>query len=98
MTEMMLTGRRVSADEALRFGLVDYVVPRGMANSRAKELATTIASHSRMSNHLAIHAIGHIDEMPEASGLFTEALASALIRYGSDARQGVEAFLKKKQS
>lgn len=41
--DMILTGRTVAADEALRFGLVDRVVPDGTALSAAIELATSLA-------------------------------------------------------
>lgn len=42
--ELILTGRPVDADEALRIGLVNEVVPRGDALSRALELAEQLAS------------------------------------------------------
>lgn len=97
MTEMMLTGRRLSAQEALNFGLVDYVVPAGGDLARAQELAKTIATNSEMSNYLAINAIGRIADAPEETGLFTESMSSALIRYGADAKTGVDEFLSKEK-
>jgi enoyl-CoA hydratase len=42
--DLILTGRGVSADEALRMGLVDRVVPKGSAREAAEELARRIAS------------------------------------------------------
>ena len=41
--EMLLTGRRMSADEALRWGLINRVVPLNQLLDSARELATTIA-------------------------------------------------------
>ncbi len=40
--EMLLTGRRLSADEALRLGLVNHITPKGGALAKAKEIAADI--------------------------------------------------------
>jgi enoyl-CoA hydratase len=41
--DLILTGRKVEAEEALRIGLCEYTVPEGEARARAEELARTIA-------------------------------------------------------
>jgi len=41
--EIILTGRKVPAEEALRIGLCEYVVPRGKARAEAEALAEEIA-------------------------------------------------------
>lgn len=42
--DLILTGRKVDADEALRIGLCEYVVPEGYARDRAESLARDIAA------------------------------------------------------
>ena len=41
--DLILTGRKVEAEEALRIGLCEYVVPEGQSRARAEELAHQIA-------------------------------------------------------
>jgi crotonobetainyl-CoA hydratase len=42
--DMLLTGRWMEADEALRWGLINWVVPQAEVMSRARELAATLAA------------------------------------------------------
>src|SRR5205814_3060233 len=42
--ELVITGRRIDAEEALRIGLVNEIVPRGQALARAQELARPIVA------------------------------------------------------
>ena len=44
--EMLMTGRRLGADEALRLGLINHVTPKGGALAKAKEIAADILEAS----------------------------------------------------
>ena len=97
-TEMMLTGRRVSAEEGQALGLSHYLVEEGEAFDKAVELAETIAENAPMVNAMVLGAIGRIADMPKQEGLFTESVASALTQTSGDARTGMEAFLDRREA
>lgn len=97
-TEMMLTGRRVSAEEGQALGLSHYLVEEGEAFDKAVELAETIADNAPMVNAMVLGAIGRIADMPKQEGLFTESVASALTQTSGDARTGMEAFLDRREA
>lgn len=95
-TEMMLTGRRVSAEEGQALGLSHYLVGDGEALDKAIELAGTVAGNAPMVNTMVIGAIGRIADMSRQEGLFTESVASALTQTSADARAGIEAFFERR--
>ncbi|MEP2532944.1 crotonase/enoyl-CoA hydratase family protein [Shimia sp.] len=96
MIEMMLTGRKYNAEDALALGLTHYVVSEGEALARAQELARQIASNAPLSNYVMIQALSRIEDMDKAGGLFTESLCAALTHTSPDAVEGLQAFLQKR--
>ena len=96
MTEMMLTGRRLKAEEGHSLGLSHYLVDDGEAFGKAMELAETIAGNAPLANKMMLNAIQRIDRMGESEGYFVESLASALTQTSEDAREGMRAFLEKR--
>ncbi len=96
MTEMMLTGRKYSADEGLALGLAHYSVGEGEALALAEQLAGKIARNAPMSNYLMVQSIARINDMSQSDGLFTESLAAALSQTTPDAEEGLRAFLEKR--
>ena len=96
MVEMMLTGRKYGADEGLALGLAHYAVGEGEALPMAQDLARKIASNAPLSNYIMIQAIQRIEDMSKADGLFTESLCAALTQTSTDALEGLQAFLQKR--
>ena len=97
MREMMLTGRRYGADEGLAMGLAHYSVGEGEALPLARKLAREMADNAPFSNYLMIHAISRIGDMARGDGLFTESLAAAMSQTSEGAREGLRAFLEKRE-
>lgn len=96
LTEMMLTGRKYTADEGLSLGLAHYSVEEGGALELAKTLAGKISRNAPLSNYLMIQSIPRINDMSQSDGLFTESLAAALSQTTPDAIEGLKAFLEKR--
>lgn len=94
--EMMLTGRRLTAEEGHRLGLTHELVESGAAQQRARDLAVQIADNAPLTNQLILTALAHIDDMARCDGFWTEALTTAVSQSTADAREGLQAFIAKR--
>jgi enoyl-CoA hydratase/carnithine racemase len=97
MREMMLTGRSYGAEDGLRLGLAHYSVGAGEGLALARKLARQIADNAPFSNYLMINAISRIGDMSRSDGLFAESLAAAMSQTSDGAREGMRAFLEKRE-
>lgn len=77
--DMVLTGKRVAAQEAVRIGLVNRVVPRETLLTEAKALAYTLAEHDPRIVSLAKRAIRLGRDLSLAEGLALERRLFSLI-------------------
>ena len=96
MTEMMLTGRKYGAEEAVALGLALLAVGAGEALPRARAIAEQIAGNAPLSNYMMIQGIARIADMSRQDGLIVESLATALSQTSPDAAEGLAAFLEKR--
>jgi enoyl-CoA hydratase len=94
--DMVLTGRMLSAREALDFGLVARVVVREAWLDEAKRVAHEIAAKGPISVRLAKEAIDQAFEVPLAAGIEFERRSFYLARASEDAGEGLNAFLEKR--
>jgi enoyl-CoA hydratase len=95
--DMILSGRRLSAREALAAGLVSRVVAREAWLAEAKRLAAAIAAKGPVANRLAKEAVDAAFEGPLSLGLDYERRALALSLASDDAREGLTAFTEKRR-
>lgn len=94
--DMILTGRIVSASEALGMGLVSRVVPDADLLASAAEVAATIVSKGPLAIRLARLVVRTGVDVDQRSGLVVERLAQALLYDTEDKQEGVSAFLGKR--
>ena len=94
--EMCLTGEMISADEALRIGLVNHVCESAELLPAAEALAKKIIANAPLSVKFTMEAIGRGSEMPLAEGLYLETALFGLCAATEDMREGTRAFLDKR--
>jgi len=92
--EMMITGRQVKAEEALRIGLADEVVPGDELLDRALTLAAEVAKGAAQAQALIKRAVDEGAETDLASGLALELELFEAVFHTDDSRIGVASFLE----
>jgi enoyl-CoA hydratase/carnithine racemase len=93
--DLVLTGRHVSAAEALGIGLADRVLPADGLMDGALEFASSLAGGATVAQGLAKRAIDEGLELPLADGLALERQLFVSAFETRDAEIGVRAFLEK---
>jgi enoyl-CoA hydratase len=94
--DMILTGRMLTAEEALHAGLVARVVAKEAWLDESKRVAREIATKSPISVRLATESIDTAFEAPLSVGLELERRAFYLARASEDAAEGLTAFVEKR--
>ena len=95
--ELILTGDIITAQEAHRLGLVNQVVPQDQVMKAAKDLARKIASKGQVAVRLALHVIEEGRDQTLDEALAHESRAFGKVAETADAKEGVSAFLQKRQ-
>ncbi len=91
--ELMITGRQVKAEEALRIGLADEVVATEELHARALALAASVATGALAAHALVKRAVDEGIDTDLAAGLRLERGLFELVFHTDDSRAGVESFL-----
>ena len=96
--EIMLTDRRLSADEAWGAGLVNRVAPQADFMAQAIDIAQKVARRSQVAVRLTKEAINKAQESALAEGLAFER-RNFLIAFGSEDKvEGMRAFIEKRRA
>jgi enoyl-CoA hydratase len=94
--KLLFTGEIIRADEALRIGLVDEVVPPEELRDRVMALAGTIAEKSPVALRLMKQAVRASVRAPLDEGLRLETTLFGVAFASEDKAEGVTAFLEKR--
>ena len=95
--ELMLSGKRIRADEAVRIGLINRAVPAGQLDEEVGKLTTELATKSPIGMRLGLEAFYLMQDMsfPSAIAYLQDQLA--LLATTDDLKEGVNAFFEKRE-
>ena len=94
--EMMLTGRAIAAEEALRIGLVNQVVSADALWSTSRKVAEQLSKQAPVAMKLILTAVSEGLDMTMVDGCSRESELFAKAAETNDWREGIGAFLEKR--
>jgi enoyl-CoA hydratase len=96
--DLLLTGRQITAAEALHIGLVNRVVPAAALMDEARTLASELAAKAPLAAQYIIEAVNRGLEVSFDKAQFLEATLFGLVASTEDMREGTAAFLDKRKA
>lgn len=91
---LALTGRRITAEHALRLGFLEEVYPQEQLADAARALAEEIATKNPEAVRLMKYALNNLEDLPAAEGYELECTMTAKVRHGENAAEGARAFME----
>ncbi len=95
--DILLTGRHLTAAEALAIGLIGHVVPDGQALPRALELADLVTANGPLAVQAMLRTIRETEGMPEDEAFKVDAQIGVEVFRSADAKEGPRAFAEKRR-
>ncbi len=94
--DLLLTGRHITAREALEYGLIGHVVPDGQALDRALEIAEVIAGNGPLAVQAILRSIRETEGMHENEAFKIDTKIGIEVFLSEDAKEGPLAFKEKR--
>jgi enoyl-CoA hydratase len=95
--DLLLTGRHITAAEALSMGLIGHVVPDGQALDKALEIAAAIAANGPVAVRAILRTLRETEGLAENDAFAIEAKIGAAVFASDDAKEGPRAFAEKRR-
>ncbi len=95
--DLLLTGRHITAAEALSFGLIGHVVEDGQALARALEIAALISANGPLAVQAILRTIRESEGLAENDAFALEARLGMAVFASDDAKEGPRAFAAKRK-
>ncbi len=95
--ELLLTGKIITAEEAERIGLINRVVKKGTLDEETMKLANELASKSPLALQITKEAFYKMADVEFSKALEIANYAFSRICATDDAKEGIEAFLEKRE-
>lgn len=95
--EILLTGKHLTAREALAVGLIGHVVPDGQALAKAREIAQVVCDNGPLAVEAILRTLHETDGMTEAEALKHEFEYGWAVFQSDDAKEGPRAFKEKRK-
>ena len=95
--EILLTGKHLSARDALAIGLIGHVVADGQALAKAREIARVICENGPLAVEAVLRTLHETEGMPEAEALAHEFDYGWRVFQSADAQEGPRAFKEKRK-
>jgi len=94
--DLLLTGRHITAAEALEIGLIGHVVPDGQALTRALEIAEVIAANGPLAVQAILRSIRETEGLHENEAFTIDTRIGIEVFLSEDAKEGPLAFKEKR--
>jgi enoyl-CoA hydratase len=95
--DLLLTGRHITAAEALEYGLVGHVVPDGTALDKALELAELVNANGPLAVQAILRTMRETEGMHEEEAFKIDAALGLQVFKSEDAKEGPRAFAEKRK-
>lgn len=94
--DLLLTGRHITAAEALQYGLIGHVVPDGQALAKALEIAQVIENNGPLAVQAILKTIRETEGMHEEEAFKPDTANGIPVFLSDDSKEGPRAFAEKR--